>query len=64
MKDIQVTYNVDATVNLGNFENVKPHFGMTVTLEDGEKPDEVFNKIKTFVDGLLEDEVGSIKRSQ
>lgn len=62
MKDIVVVYSVDATVNTGNFENVKPHYGMQVTLEEGETPAEAFDKIKAVCDGFLEAEVGSIKR--
>lgn len=62
MKNIVVTYAVDATVNLGNFENVKPHYAMSAELDDSENPTEAFDKIKTFVDSLLEAEIGSIKK--
>lgn len=64
MNNIRITYNVDATVNLGNFENVKPHYGMSAVLEQGEDPTAAFEKIKTFVDALLEAEIGSIKRGK
>lgn len=64
MKNIVVTYAVDATVKTGDFENVKPHYGMTVTLDDNETPTEAFAKIKGFCDSLLEAEVGKIKRGE
>lgn len=64
MKNIRVEYSAEATFNLGNFENVKPHYGMSADVdpENGETPDVVFEKIKNFVDGLIETDAAEIKR--
>lgn len=61
MKNIVVTYSAEATIATVPFENVKPHFGMSAELDEGENPREVFQRIKALVDGLLEQEYAETK---
>lgn len=61
LNNIRVHYAVDATVNLGNFENVKPHFAMSADVPEGTSPVDAFNKIKSLCDSLLQREVAETK---
>lgn len=62
LKNIRITYSAETTINMGNFENIKPHYGMSVDVPDGENPAEAFEKVKNFVDDLLTIEANAIKR--
>lgn len=44
MKVVSVTYSLTSVINIGNFENVQPNFGITVEVEDGDDSD----KVKAF----------------
>lgn len=44
-----VTYSVETTVNLGNFENVKPGISITAPT-NGKDAREVLAKLQKFVD--------------
>lgn len=61
LTNVKVTYSVDATINVGNFENVKPHFSITADVEDGGNPKEAFLKIKGLCDALLAEEYAATK---
>jgi hypothetical protein len=61
LKNIRITYSAETTINMGNFENVKPHYGMSVDVPDGESPAEAFNEVKDFVDDLLTIETEALK---
>jgi hypothetical protein len=41
MKVTEVRYDLESTINLGDFENVKPGYGITLEIEDGDDPDKV-----------------------
>lgn len=62
MKVKEVTYTVGATFATAQFENARPEYSMTVELEDGENPQEVFNKIKDFCDGLIHADAAELKK--
>lgn len=62
MKNMKVTYHNEVTVNLGNFQNIKPGYGFEADLEDGENPRDAFKKVQALVDALLEENVDTIKR--
>lgn len=61
MKDIVVEYHNEVTVNLGNFENQKPGYSLSATLEPGENPNDVRAKLRKTVDGWLEQEIDEIR---
>lgn len=61
MKVKTVTYSVGATFATAQFENVRPEYSMTVELEDGENPQAVFKKIKSFCDGLINIDAADVK---
>lgn len=51
LKNVRVSYRVDATVNLTNFENVKPGITLESDVLDGEVTiEEVKNVIKELSD--------------
>lgn len=64
MKNVRVEYSVEATVNTGDFQNVKPGFKVSATLEDNEKPHEVKAKLVKAVDQWLEVEVNRIRNDE
>jgi len=66
MKDIRVGYEVSATFNLGDFENVKPSIAISATVdkEAGETPDSVLAKIKAFADAQIQAEAADIRKNK
>lgn len=61
MKVKEIRYSVGATFATVQFENVRPEYGMTVELEDGESPEAAFAKVKEFCDALIEVDARDIK---
>jgi hypothetical protein len=62
MKDITVEYHNEVTINLGNFENMKPGYRLSATLEEGENPHGARAKLKATVDGWLEADVDEARK--
>ena len=63
MTNAKLTYEVEFTRNLGNFENVKPKFGLTVDVDYNSKEDlEVLKTdITNTVDSWLTDKVEELE---
>lgn len=61
MKNINVEYHQEVTINLGDFQNIKPFYSMSAELEDGESPSEAFRKIRSLVEKMMEEEVSQIQ---
>jgi hypothetical protein len=57
MKDIVVEYRNEVTINIGNFENVKPGYTVRASVSEGEDVNSVRAKIKARVDGWLEEDI-------
>lgn len=54
MKNVRVEYGADATVNLGNFENVKPALKVAADVPDGEDPKDTIRELRELVDSFIE----------
>ena len=62
MKNVRVEYGAEATVNLGDFENVKPGLRMSADVPDGTDPKVVIREIRDLVDSFIEHVVAEAKR--
>lgn len=59
MKITKITYSLDSTINMGDFENYKPSVMAEATLEEGDNPTEAMAELKKFVQSQL---MADIKR--
>lgn len=54
--NVRVEHHVEATINLGNFQNVKPGYSISADVPDGVNPSEVAVKLRALTEKwLLED---------
>jgi hypothetical protein len=54
--NVRVEHHVEATINLGNFQNVKPGYSLSADVPDGLHPSEVAKKLRGLAENwLLED---------
>lgn len=56
-----VTAGFSTTINIGNFENLKPEISMTAEVEDGQDPNEVQKSISKYVRKEINDVQKHIK---
>ena len=61
MKNIKIEYHQEVTINLGNFQNIKPFYSMSAEVEEGESPADAFRKVRSLVEKLVEEEVAQIQ---
>lgn len=61
-KNVTIEYAKEVTINLGNFQNVKPSYKVSVELYDNINPHDAKEKIKKIVDSWLEQEIEEIQR--
>lgn len=59
--NVRVEYSMEATINTGNFENVRPGYKVSADVPDGVHPNDVREKLKALVDGWLEADFEQIK---
>lgn len=60
LQDMTVEYHNEVTINIGNFENVKPGYRVSATIKGGaskKQLDDARNKLKGLVDGWLEEDI-------
>lgn len=55
--NVRVEYSVDATINLGNFQNVKPGYKVSADVPDDQHPADVRAKLKALADKWLEEDI-------
>ena len=60
----RVTVEYSYTVNLGDFENIKIHVGVSDSVREGENVDRAYNRIESFVSKKVTDEVLNAKASR
>lgn len=61
LTNARVEYRVDATVNLGNFENVKPGITLSADVPEGENPKDVINELSALGDAFITHQVNEAK---
>lgn len=61
MKNVRVEYGAEATVNLGNFENVRPGLTVSADVAEGEDVKDVVRELRTLVDSFIEHVVAEAK---
>lgn len=61
MENARVEYRVDATVNLGNFENVKPGITLSADVPEGANPKDVINELAELGDAFITHQVNEAK---
>lgn len=61
MRNIRVEYSAEATVNLGNFENVKPGLKVAADVSEGEDTKAVIRDLRALVDSFIEHVVAEAK---
>ena len=54
---VRVEYSVEATINTGNFTNVKPGYRISADVPDGVSPSLAREKLKHTVDTWLEQDI-------
>lgn len=52
--NLRVTYHNEATINTGNFQNVKPGFTLSADVPAGASPTEVAQKLERTVEAWLD----------
>jgi hypothetical protein len=62
-KNVRVEYHIEATINMGNFENQKPGYTVSADVPEGTHPTETRNTLKKLADGWLEQDWDEIKAS-
>ena len=60
--NVRVEYVVEATINIGNFQNVKPGYRVSADVPDDQHPAEVRAKLKALVDPWLEEDIEQYQR--
>jgi hypothetical protein len=60
-KNVRVSYENSATVNTGNFQNVRPGYIVSADVEEGVHPKEAREALKALVDTWLEEDVNQIQ---
>jgi hypothetical protein len=61
LSNVRIEYSNEATVNTGNFQNVKPGFSVSADVADGVHPTEAKKRLVSLVDAWLEEEVAAIQ---
>jgi len=62
VKEIRASYS--ATINLGNYENMKLEAGLTVTCPAGEDPEAVFKEAQELCRQMVEEQAEAINNQQ
>jgi len=57
LTNVRVEYTVEATINTGNFQNVKPGYRVSADVPEGMHPEEARAKLKALVDPWLEADI-------
>ena len=61
LENVRVEYSNEATINTGNFQNVKPGYTVSVDIQAGENPSNARDILKALVDGWLEEDIKKIR---
>lgn len=64
LENVRVEYHNEATINIGDFQNVKPGYAVSATIKGEPSRQELEDaraRLKSLVDGWLEQDVKEIK---
>lgn len=61
LENVRVEYSADATVNLGNFENVKPGLKIAADVPEGGSIKDTVNELVELVDSFITHAVNEAK---
>jgi len=64
LKNVRVEYTVEATINTGNFTNVKPGYRLSADVPDGVDPEEARQFLKATANTWLEQDVDEINEEK
>lgn len=56
-ENIRVEYSIESTINLGNFQNVKPGYRVSADVPEGGTATGTRNQLKSLVDRWLEEDI-------
>lgn len=59
--NVEVTVTKSVTINIGDFQNIKPEYSLSVTLDEGANPNEVRAKLLATIDSWLEADIKEAK---
>lgn len=63
LTNVRVEVSSEVTINLGNFENVKPGFKASANVPEGMHPSEAKDMLQKLVDAWLEEEVRHYRKA-
>lgn len=55
--NVRVEHHVEATINLGNFQNVKPGYVLSADVPDGTHPSDVATKLRGLAEKWLMEDI-------
>ena len=61
MKYKEITYSISGKIPVASYQNLSPFYSMSVELEDSDKPEEVFSKIRLQLKSMFESEASAAK---
>lgn len=59
-----ISYSLGATINLGNYETMRVNVGLSVPIYDGNRVDEVFEKVIQKVEAILQKKVEEYSKTK
>lgn len=60
--NVRVEYSNEATINIGNFQNVRPGYKISADVENGIHPKEARAALKALADAWLEEDIEQIQK--
>lgn len=64
LANVRVEYALEATINIGNFQNIKPGYVLSADVPEGMHPTEARNYLKSLVEKWLEEDVEEAQRDK
>lgn len=62
LENVRVEYSVEATINTGNFQNVRPGYRLSADLPAGMHPKDARARLKALADSWLEEDIEAIHK--
>lgn len=62
--NVRVEYSVEATINMGDFQNVKPGYKLSADVPDDTHPNAVRDKLKALADAWLDQDIDEFSEAR